>query len=436
MGARPTAGVSLAWTGGTRTVASRARALSENQTAVMMAGTALAALGAYAFQLLGGRALGPAAFAPLTVLWTVQVLVLMVALVPLEQLVIRRLELTGGRSAGLRADAPALTALLAACTAVVVAGAWLLRDRFLAGSTTYVLLAGLLVLGYAVFAVGRGYLAGRHRYRAYGLATAAEALLRLVLTAVALLSAPDGLLLAGAMVAAPFAVLLARPFRRTPSPRVTPPSEEAAGGIGEFLGPLMVANALSQAVLSAAPLAVAALGATPGVISVVFLTFALFRGPLWVVQSVVARVLPPFTALAARGELPALRRWAARLAVGGAAVAGLAWAAGLWLGPAVVGLLFGAEFTPPGPLAALVAGGMTLAAVVLCSTQILVALGQTARVVLGWSVALVVTVAATLLTPAAPAIQVGVGFMAGELTAVVAVTVLVLVARAPTVRAA
>lgn len=396
----------------------------------------MAAVGAYGFQVMSGRALGPVEFAPVSVLWTLQVLVYLVALLPLEQLVIRRLELSGGRSAGMRADARSLAALLAGCVGIVLAGAWLVRDRFLAGSTSYVLAAGALVLGYTVFAIGRGYLVGRHRYRAYGLATAGEASLRLLLTAVVLLLGPSGLMLAWVMVAAPFAALALRPFRRVAHRAAVPRPEETLGGIGGFLGPLVVASALSQIVVTVAPLAVAALGGTQAAVSVVFLTFALFRGPLWVVQSAMARVLPPFTALAARGDHHLLRRWARRLAGIGLLVAALGWASGLWLGPGVVRLLFGAQFAPTGSFAALVASGMSLAAVVLCSTQILVALGQTRRLALGWTVAFVVAIVVTVLTPGDPSMQVAVGFLVAELTACMAITGLVLLVRAPVAEAA
>lgn len=386
----------------------------------MVAGTAVGAVGAYGFHLLGGRALGAVEFAPITMLWTVQVLVLMVALVPVEQLVIRRLELTGGRSAGLRASSPSLFAAVAVATVTVTGLAWLSRDRFLAGEPIYVVVCGLLVLGYSVFAVGRGYLAGRHRYRAYGLATAAEALLRLALTGCAVLVAPAGVWLAWAMAAAPFAVLLLRPFRAVVGDSDV--SLAPLGGLGGFLGPLLYANALSQAVLASGPLVAGALGATPAVVSIVFITFTLFRGPLWVVQSALARVLPPFTALAARGDHDLLRAWSARLALGGVVTAGLAWAGGLWLGPGVVALLFGAQFRPSATLSALAISGTVLAAAVLGATQILVALDRTTRIAVAWTCAAGVSVAVTLLTPGDPTVRVGLGFVAGELTALVGLT--------------
>jgi O-antigen/teichoic acid export membrane protein len=62
-------------------------------TIVIVAGTVAATVAAYAFQLLGGRALGPESFAPVTILWTVQFLVMQILYQPLEHYGIRELEL-------------------------------------------------------------------------------------------------------------------------------------------------------------------------------------------------------------------------------------------------------------------------------------------------------------------------------------------------------
>ena len=187
-----------------------------NGTAVMLGGTVLATVAAYAFQLLGGRALGAEDFAPVTVLWSVQFLIMTVVMLPVEQLIIRRLELTGGRSAGLGDSVGPLAALLGGTTLCAVTAMALLGQRLTATSAGYVVMAGLLVATYTVFAAARGHLAGRHRYRDYGIATAAEAVGRLLLAAAVLLVTHDGLGLAVVMVLAPLCVLVARPFSRAP----------------------------------------------------------------------------------------------------------------------------------------------------------------------------------------------------------------------------
>ena len=405
---------------------SRVARLLGSGTTVMLAGTVVATVGAYLFQLLGGRVLGPAAFAPVTVLWSVQFLVMTVVMVPVEQLVIRRMELTGGRSSGLRDGVVVVGALLLGTTVCVVPAMAVL------GGGAYALMAGLLVAGYTVFAAARGHLAGRHRYRDYGIATAAEAVGRLLLAAAVLLVTRDGLGLAAAMVLAPLCVLVARPFVRSARAEQAdddrdgdggPAGDVLVGSAGRFLLPLVLANGAAQTVLGGGPIVVAAIGAGPLVVSAVFVTFTLFRGPLWIIQSVLARVLPPFTALALRGEHATLRRWALRLAAMGAVLGTLAGPVGWWLGPGLVGTLFGTQFTPSAPLAALAASGTALAATTALSAQVLVAVGATWRVALAWTVAL--AVAALALVPAGPAdVRVGLAFLAGEVTALVVMTVL------------
>ena len=55
----------------------------------MVSGGLIGAIGAYLFQVYGGRALGPEAFAPISVLWTLFFILATVLLVPVEQYVTR-----------------------------------------------------------------------------------------------------------------------------------------------------------------------------------------------------------------------------------------------------------------------------------------------------------------------------------------------------------
>ena len=84
-------------------------------TGLMVAGSLISALGAYLFQIVGGRALGAEGFAPISVLWTMFFILATVVLVPVEQHVTR--EAASGRKV--------LTfhGLLPAIVAVVLAAA-------------------------------------------------------------------------------------------------------------------------------------------------------------------------------------------------------------------------------------------------------------------------------------------------------------------------
>ena len=71
--------------------------LRSDGTAYIVAGSAIAGLAAYAYQFLGGRTLGTEAFAPVSTLLSIHFLVLIVILLPIEQLIIRRLTLDRSR---------------------------------------------------------------------------------------------------------------------------------------------------------------------------------------------------------------------------------------------------------------------------------------------------------------------------------------------------
>ncbi|MBU1226353.1 MAG: hypothetical protein KJ698_03935, partial [Actinobacteria bacterium] len=167
----------------------------------MVVGTLIAAVAAYLFQLIAGRVLGPTDLQPIVVLWTVQFLVFTIVFMPMEQLTIRRLNSAVARAAPWRL----FLLLIAASTAGAVGYGMLTLDRQFDGDLWYLVVLAALIIAYGGFALGRGYLAGRLRYREYGLSTFAESMLRLVL-AIALLTAGMGslglswTLVAGALV--------------------------------------------------------------------------------------------------------------------------------------------------------------------------------------------------------------------------------------------
>ena len=107
----------------------------------MLIGTAIAMVGAYLFQLIVGRALGPEDFAPITVLWTIQFLIATTVFIPIEQLTVRRLAVPQPD----RAPWGLYTAVIAvsAGSAVVFSAATL--DRLFQGNAAYLPIVGALI---------------------------------------------------------------------------------------------------------------------------------------------------------------------------------------------------------------------------------------------------------------------------------------------------
>jgi O-antigen/teichoic acid export membrane protein len=386
-------------------------------TGYMVVGTLVAALAAYGFQVIAARSLGSTAFAPIAVLWTIQFLAFTTVFMPMEQLTIRRLNAEAPDAAPWRLF---LLAIVAA-TALGVAFTAVALDRLLDGDPAYLALVAALIAGYGGFALGRGFLAGNRRFREYGLTTLSESLFRLAL-AIVLLSLGVGTVgLAWTLVAGSVVVYVFRPFRADAG-RVRAVGRGTVAALAAFVG----ATSASQTIVAAGPLVVGLLGGTRADVSIVFETFLLFRAPLTVAYSLIARVLPPFTTFVETGRREVLHRWALRLGALGAIAAIGGYVGGATLGPAAVALLLGEEFRPPSGLAAYAGSGVAIATVALFTQQMLIALRATTMLAAAWISGLATAALALTLTAGTPVMRVGLGFLVGELVAFTLIVALIL----------
>jgi O-antigen/teichoic acid export membrane protein len=387
-------------------------------TFAMVAGAVASALGAYLFQLIGGRALGDDEFAPIAILWTLQFLGFTILFTPIEQYIIRRLTLSGGRANSLRSAWGLIVGIIGFAVVAVVVYVTVTLDDVFFGDPVFIVAAAVLFATLGSYAIARGFLAGRRRFRDYGLAVGLESVLRLALLVAVLLLTGTAIGVAWAMALAPLAFLLVRPFRKVPPAEPADTTDEASAGA--FLGGLLVATSASQAILAGGALIVEALGASNSEVSVFFITFTLFRGPLTASYNLLAKVLSWFTDRTKEGESPSIRRRALQIGVAGAALSVLGGIVGALLGPEVVELLFGSEFRPDAGLAALAAAGVVLAATALLLGQLLIARGTTAILGALWIGALVVATLVVIVVDGTASQRVGWGFLAGELAALAA----------------
>lgn len=394
--------------------------LTEDGTGFIVTGSLVAGVGAYIYQFLGGQSLGAEAFAPVSVLLTVHFLVFIVILLPVEQLIIRRLTLD--RNA--RGVPPRVWGLVAAAAIVSVGYAWIGVDSLLRGDMRFVGFVAATIAVHTVFVVGRGHLAGWRRFRAYGMASGAASLFRLAVAALILLARPTATGFALGLILGPFVVLLWKPLRPVPVDRaaLAPDEAESLGEHGLLFG-LVLSSAVSQVLLLAGPLAVAGLGAREALVSVAFATFTLLRAPLTFGYNLLARILPPFTEMAAKGARQELRAWGRGIGIAALLLAGAAAAVGWLVGPPLVGLFFGGDFRPDNLVAALVAAGVVFAGAGLFVGQILVARGQPARLAAAWLVGVVGAGAALGLAGGDPLDRVAIAFLGGEALALAALVV-------------
>ena len=216
----------------------------------------------------------------------------------------------------------------------------------------------MLIAGYGGFALGRGFLAGQRRFREYGLSTLAESVLRLVLAIGLLAAGVEALGLAWTLVAGSLVIYLWRPFQGVRARERGAPVEPGTGGA---MAAFITANAASQTIVAGGPLVVGALDGSPTEVSVFFETFLLFRAPLTVTYSLVARVLPPFTRWVEQSQRTVIRTWAVRLGIGAGVLAPASFVVGTAIGPALVELMLGAEFRPTRELAGYAAAGVVIA---------------------------------------------------------------------------
>jgi lipopolysaccharide/colanic/teichoic acid biosynthesis glycosyltransferase len=388
-------------------------------TVDIVAGSIIAGVAAYAYEVAGGRVLGAHAFAPVSAFLTIHFLAFVVILLPLEQVVIRRLTVDAAR--------PAVPVGVFGVVTVAAAGgalaAWVGRGRLFDGDAGYALLVAGTVVAHGVFAVARGHLAGRARYRSYGMVSGAAALVRLSVAGVVLALAPSAVAFSAAMVAGPLVVLAWRPFRESvdadPPGGRQPDVVDVAATESHLLAGLMLASAASQALLLGGPVVAALLGAAPAEVSAIFVAFTVFRAPLTLGYNLVARLLPPFTAAAEAGRTERLAAWGRNIALAAVTLAAGGAVGAAWLGPALVEVVFGGDFRPAAAVAALIAAGVMLSGGALFVGQIHVAKGDAGRLADAWLLAVVVTGLALAVPLGDPATRVAVAFVAGESAALV-----------------
>lgn len=246
-------------------------------TGFMVVGSLIGAFGAYVFQWYGTRVFTPDEFAPISALWTAFFILVTILLVPVEQYVTR--EVARGRRS-LPADLRTTLAMVGVCTVVGAAFVIFTLDRVFEGNPQYIVQLVLLCVGYGLLYLGKVILAGSRRFRDVGWVMIIESVVRLV-AGFALVALVTSVVMMGwAMVLGPLAVLAMawwRHDRGNPDVPATSPSGFLRGYVG--------GSAPAQILLAAAPLAVLALGGDSSLVSVMFITFTLYRAPMTLIFS-------------------------------------------------------------------------------------------------------------------------------------------------------
>jgi len=402
-------------------------------TAPIAAGLAVSGLTAYGFLAITARALGPKAYAPVSVLWTLVFIAVPGLFLPLEQEVgravsARRVMGVGARSVVLRAGAAgSVVAVLVAVGAA--AGGSSLVNRLFDGEGSLLVGFVVAVLVYVLYYLTRGVLAGNGAFAAYGALLTAEGLVRV--------AAVVALAVAGIHVVGLYGLAVGLPVLAGVAAGVALRREGVRPGpaarwseISHAVGFLVAGSLLGQFLVNAGPLAVKLL-AGPGeqALAGTFLNgVVIARIPLFFFQAVQASLLPALAAQAAAGRLDEFRHGLARLMAAVAAVALVAVAGSSLLGPWVVSHFFGAGFRLSHLDMGLLAAASGIYMVALGLVQGLIALGGHRLVPVGWLVGVLGFFAAVtalgVAGHAGVALRVELSLVAGSFVSLIAVALM------------
>lgn len=371
-------------------------------TLVVGGGLIVNGLATFAFLSIAGRVLGPEDFAPLGVLWALVFFAGPGLFLPLEQEVSRALANRWARNLGvgtLVRQAAVIGGVTCGVVGAIALVVWpFVLDDLLRGDVALFVAFVVGTAGYAAVHLTRGVLAGEGRFRGYARLFVGEGVPRVVLAAILAVVGVELAGAYGALVAlAPFlGVLLGL---RGEHDLVTEGPEAEWGELLAAMGSLLVASLSAAFLLNAGTLAVEYL-ATPSQeeeAGIFLAALVVARVPLFLFQAVQATLLPKLSALAGAGRFHEFRSRLGRLlaVVGAIAVVGTVGAA--IIGPTVVHLMFGEEYSVGGPDLAMLALAMGLFMVAVSLGQALIALSGQAWVAVGWATGAVLFVVATAL---------------------------------------
>ncbi len=394
----------------------------------MGGGFVVSGLTVYGFLVLSARAVGPEQYVAISVLYSLVSIVAFGCFLPLEQEVSRilsaRATLGIGGGALVRRAVLASGMLSAVLLGAAFVGAGPLLDHAFDRQPVLLAAFAISLVSYGPAHLTRGVLLGNRRFRAYGLFLSGEGILRFM--------ACGALLALGVRTSGPFGLLIGLPpllavamvlFRErgliTPGPDT--PLRELFGALGF----LFAGSMLSQLLLHAAPVAVKLLAddSQQRIAGQFLAGLVVARVPIFLFQAVLAALLLKLASLAAAGRHRDFSLGLRRVVLLVVALGGAASIAGLLVGPEVMRILFGAEFSLDRlDLVFLIVAS---AAFMVAHTlgQALIALSGHARVTVGWLLGVVAFVVVTWAVSDL-LLRVELGLLAGSATGAAAMAIL------------
>jgi O-antigen/teichoic acid export membrane protein len=377
----------------------------------------IAGLLVYLYFAIASHSLDAEQYGEVVVTWSAVYVISLTVFRPTEQLLARTLAERGVAWSVLRVAAAIQTALAAAAVALVLALHGPIADHLLSGDPTAyaVLLAALAGFGAAYYA--RGFFAGTRRFGLYAALLIVENTVRVgfAIAYASGLTDDSGVVLAG-IAAAPLVSLVVVPFVLFGEA----PSANAEADMGEFTlthgggfaAAVLVMMFSEQIIVSSGALFVR-VAENAQAAGKVFNVLLVARAPLVLFQAIAASLLPHLTRLRARGDESGAEafRVSVRTTMQAIAVFAAAVTLGvLAIGPQVMQIAFGDEFTYDRLGLAVVAVGMGFYLCAATLNQAALAQGQARRAAVCWAVSALLFVIVNLLPGVDEIRRVEIGF--------------------------
>jgi O-antigen/teichoic acid export membrane protein len=348
----------------------------------------------YVFLAIAGHALSAESYSAFAGFWALLFVVAPGIFIPLEQELGRAIAARRARGDG-AGPVVARCALIGGCfLALVLVGSGAafgpLDSRLLGGDGVLMVALLLGVSAYCAEHLARGTLSGNGRFRAYGLLVGAEGVYRAAFCAAlaaAHVRSPGayGLVLVAGSFAA---VLTALANQRG---LLTPGSPARHAEVTTALGSLLIASVATMFIFNGGTVMVQLLAApSEHRVAGSFLNGRVLAFvPLFLFQAVTAALLPRLSALVSRGAHAEFRRTLGRLLLLVAALGAATIIGSLLVGPPVLRLVFGPDFTLTSRDLALLAASSTALMAAQALGQGLIARSAYGGVVAGWLAAVV-----------------------------------------------
>jgi O-antigen/teichoic acid export membrane protein len=389
----------------------------------------------YVFHVLAARALGPAAYGQIAVLWAAMFLAVIVLFRPIEQTISRALADRLARGEEVATVLRSTTLLAAALVALLAAGsvaAWnTIGDRLFLGDSAMTALLVLGIAGYGLAYVVRGVLAGVRWFNGYGASLVVDSLARLAI-AIPLLFVASKLTAATAVVAAgAIGALIPLWIGRA---RV----KTAVHGVGgqrfelgsamKFAAPASVIAASDQLLVNGGSLLVMVEGGPHAsrTAGIVFAATMLVRVPTYVFQGLAASLLPNLTHLNVVADAGKFRRAVAQATATLLGVGALIVLAAALLGPESMGVLYGSGFDAGRSELVLLGAGVGFYLAASTLSQALLALDAGGRAAVCWTIAAVLFVGLYWAVSGEALMRIAVAFAVATLVNLVALATVTL----------